>query len=160
MRLALSALVALSAAACLNQPTSGALVQQTAHELNLNLRFGRMELASENVGPTYKEKFVQAHEAWGGQVRVADTELDGLQLTGKEDALVAVRFAWFRVDEGDLRTTVVRQKWHDYKGTWMLDGEERATGDIGLLGEKVEVLAPEGGQRPAQFPTVRIGAVD
>ena len=144
-------------AACLNQPTSGALVQQTAQELNVNTRFGRLELASENVAPTYRDRFAELHREWGGNVRIADTELSGLTMKGPEEALVLVRVAWFKVDEGDLRGTTVKQSWKSQKGTWLLASEERGSGDLGLLGERVETLTPDGPRAHAQFPTVRIG---
>jgi hypothetical protein len=68
-----------------------------------------------------------------------------------------VRVGWYRVAEGDLRTTIVRQHWHRFRSGWLLDGEERADGDIGALGEAVEVLQPEAPSKAAQFATVRLG---
>ena len=40
-----------------------------------------------------------------------------------------------------------------------LASEERAEGDVGLLGERIEMVAgaPEMARPPAQFPTVRLG---
>lgn len=133
------------------------MVQQTAQELNVNTRFGRFELAGENVAPTYKAQFAETHKDWGNSVRVADTELAGLQMKSKDEALVMVRVAWFKVDEGDLRATTIKQIWRDHKGTWLLTSEERGQGDLGLLGEHIETLAPEGPRQHAQFPTVRLG---
>ncbi len=36
-------------------------------------------------------------------------------------------------------------------------GEQRADGDVGLLGETVVVEAPPGPRAPAQYPTIRLG---
>src|SRR5262249_35310 len=70
-----------------------------------------------------------------------------------------VKIAWYRADEGDLRQTTLRQKWHDFKGSWKLTEETRIDGDIGLLGERVQHVAPapaSTGARHAQFPTIRL----
>jgi hypothetical protein len=63
--------------------------------------------------------------------------------------------AWYRIDQGDLRQTTLRQSWHDEKGEWRLVDEASADGDLGLLGEPVQ----DAPSRPknAQFPTVRLG---
>ncbi len=156
----LHCLLPLVFVACLNQQTGGALVQQTAQELNVNARFGRMELASESVAPTYREHFTELRKDWGNNVRVADTELAGLQMKTPLEAVVLVRVAWFKIDQGDLRGTTVKQVWRQLKGSWLLASEERNGGDLGLLGERIETLVPEGPRQHAQFPTVRIGATD
>jgi hypothetical protein len=70
---------------------------------------------------------------------------------------VSLRFGWYRFEEGDLHTTLVKQRWHLYPKGWLLDAEERLDGDIGALGEKVDVLAPDNPRGPSQFPTIRLG---
>jgi hypothetical protein len=141
---------------CLNQPTGAALVQQTTQEFNVNTRFGRMALASEDVAPSYRAEFAKRHRMWGGPVRVTDAETAGMRMKGVDQADVLVRVGWYRVDEGDLHVTTIKQSWHRYKTAWLLDGEERTDGDVGVLGERVEVLRPDGPEQHAQFPTIRI----
>jgi hypothetical protein len=150
-------LAPIALAACFGQ-TGPAKMQEAAIELNVNARFGRMELASERVAPKGRQDFFGHRQGWGGRVRVADTEVSGLKMTGDEDAEVTVRVAWFRPDEGELHVTVLRQAWHDFKGDWKVVSEQRTDGDIGLLGERV-VAAPDAPRERtnAQFPTVRIG---
>lgn len=135
-----------------------ARAQEAASELNLNARFGRMELAAEHVDPKARNTFFERRRTWGGQIRVADYELSGVRMQGEEDADVFVRIAWFRVNEGDLRATTLKQKWHDFKGDWRLTDEVRLDGDVGLLGEPIENVKPSGGPRNVQFPTLRLGA--
>ena len=138
--------------------SSAARAQEAASELNVNARFGRMEMAGEHVSPKAKEQFFERRKAWGGKIRVADYEMAGMRmLKGEEDAEMLVRVAWYRVDEGDLRTTTLRQKWHDFKGAWKLVEETRIDGDVGLLGEAIVSVAPPSGPRHAQFPTIRLG---
>ena len=133
--------------------------QEAANELNVNTRFGRMEMAAEHVSAPEREKFLARRKAWGGGIRVADYELAGLRMRGDEDAETLVKIAWYRMDEGDLRTTTLRQTWHVLKGDWKLVDEARADGDIGLLGEPLPAAKPDtAGPRRAQFPTIHLGA--
>lgn len=136
-----------------------ARAQEAATELNVNTRFGRMELAAERVAPSAREAFLARRRAWGGNVRVADYELAGFAMKGDADAEMLVKVAWYRLDQGDLRTTTLKQKWHDFKGEWRLVEESRADGDVGLIGEPATSSAQGARppQRNAQFPTIRLG---
>ncbi|OJY16332.1 MAG: hypothetical protein BGO98_30065 [Myxococcales bacterium 68-20] len=133
-----------------------ARAQEAATELNLNTRFGRMELAAEHVAPAAREAFLTRRKAWGSDIRVADYELAGLKMNGDADAETFVKVAWYRVDQGDLRVTTLKQKWRDFKGTWQLVDESRAGGDAGLIGDATP-SEPAKGPRNAQFPTIRLG---
>ena len=73
-----------------------------------------------------------------------------------EQAEVFVKVAWFRPEENEVRVTTIVQKWKDDRGSWLLVGEERLDGDVGLLGEE-RPIAPAAVRRNAQFPTIRIG---
>ncbi len=138
-----------------------ARMQEAALELNLNARFGRMELAVERVSPKQRDAFMERRKAWGGVVRLADYELTGLRiLPGEEEAETSVKIAWYRASENELRQTTLKQKWRDFKGDWKLTDETRVEGDVGLIGE-APVLVPTNvaaaPARRAQFPTIRLG---
>jgi hypothetical protein len=149
---------ALAASACLMPPQGAALVQQTAQQFNFDTRFGRMELAMEQVSTKYADDFVKRHKHWGGAIHVTDAETVGMRMKGQENSDVTVRVGWYRADEGELKTTLVKQKWRLYPIGWRLDSEERLDGDIGALGETVEIISPDTQPRTAQFPTLRLGA--
>lgn len=161
MRLALpfGLVFAATLLGCPAHQSTQARMQDAASELNVNARFGRMEMAAEHVAPTAKEQFFERRKAWGNRIRVADYEFGGMRMhKGEEDAEMIVKIAWYRVDEGDLRQTTLKQKWHDFKGSWKLTEETRIDGDVGLLGEHVQQVAPANtGPRHAQFPTIRLG---
>ena len=89
-------------------------------------------------------------------IRVADYELAGLKMNGEADAETFVKVAWYRVDQGDLRVTTLKQKWHDFKGAWQLVDESRAGGDLGLIGDPAP-SEPAKAPKNAQFPTIRLG---
>ena len=148
---------AFSTSACIANQSGAARMQEAAQELNLNTRFGRLELAMEHVSPKDRDAFVARHKMWGSRVRIADSELAGMHLTSKEEAEVTVKVAWYKPNEQELRLTTIRQRYHDDKGEWKLESETRLDGDIGLLGEPIEAVEAPAPVRHAQFPTIRIG---
>jgi hypothetical protein len=141
----------------LGHQSGAARAQEAANELNVNTRFGRMELAAERVAPKAREAFFERRRTWGHRIRLADYEMAGMKMKGEEDAEMYVRIAWYRVDEGDLHVTTLRQKWHDFKGDWRLVEEARSDGDVGLVGEPIVAVPPPAGPRNVQFPTIRLG---
>ncbi len=161
MRLVLAvSLLAASTMACgLVGQSKPAMAQEAALELNLNARFGRMELAAERVAPKARDQFFERRRAWGGSVRIADYDMTGLKMKGEDDAETSVKIAWYRANEGDLRVTTLKQKWHsDAKGDWKLTEEQRLDGDLGLLGEPpVPVTATTEAPKRSQFPTIYLG---
>ena len=154
-----AATLSLFALGCpLGGQSKPARAQEAALELNLNARFGRMEMAAEHVAPKARDQFFDRRKAWGGSVRVADYDLTGLKMQGEDDAETFVKVAWYRANEGDLRVTTLKQKWHDFKGDWKLTEETRIDGDLGLLGEPPALnTAPAAAPRRSQFPTVYLG---
>jgi len=166
MRTLAVALLFLSGCAIVAPMSPSARAQETATELNVNSRFGRMELATEHVAPSHREAWLQHHRAWGGNVRVADYEMAGFKMKGDNEAETLVRLSWYRLEQGDLRNTMLKQTWHQTKGAWQLTEEKHADGDVGLLGEPPP--APPPGSAPAdttpkkaaQFPTIRLGSTE
>jgi hypothetical protein len=164
MRTGVLSLLALLCAACPMPPTVGAKTQEVAQELNMNARFGRMEVAVESIAPKEREAWAESHRNWGGAIRIADAEVAGMRVrkAGKDDeAEVMVKVAWYRPDENELKATTLKQVYRDINGDMKLVSESRVDGDLGLLGEKITPL-PEapGPQKPSSFPTIRIGGGD
>lgn len=160
LALSLVPLVVVGVCGCLSQLTGAAAAQEAAQELNVNTRFGRMQLAIEHVDGKVRDKFARSHGAWGGPVRIADSELAGVRLAAKDQAEVFVRVAWYNVDQQELHVTTLRQTYKDHKGDWLLEKEDRVEGDPGLLGDPVVAVAPPTPRTNAQFATVRIGGED
>ena len=156
----------LLAPACVGQ-TPPARAQEAANELNTNQRFGRMELVAERVSEASREKFFERRKQWGGRIQVADTEVMAFKMKGDADAEVLLKIGWYRVDEGDLHQTVLKQSWKDFKGAWKLVNEERTDGELGLLGETTQPAhvdadaARETSERHTtnkrRFTTIRLG---
>lgn len=151
MRYALPLLLLL-AGACVAPQTPAAKAVETARELNTATRFGRMDIAMEHVSSTARGHFLERRAKWGGQIRVVDLELGGMNMPEKDKAIVFVNVAWMRMNEGTLRSTRLMQRWENDKG-WKLVREKRASGDIGLFGEPVIVLKPKTAGRDVHFPS-------
>jgi hypothetical protein len=109
----------------------------------------------QHVATSARDAFVAHHRGWGTSVHIADIEMAGLRPNGDRDAEVTVRVAWYRPEDQELRTTVIKQSWRD-QGGWKLVDETRLEGAIGLFGEPVIYEAPRESESPTQFPTVRL----
>jgi hypothetical protein len=149
------ATVAIVWAGCTGALTPARRVQDASHELSSAIRFGRMDLALERVSRADREKFTKRHAQWGTGIRILDCEVVGISLRDKEHADVSVALGWQRITESELRSTQIVQKWKDQSGNWVLEGEERTGGDVGLLGEQVAVVRPSSGQ-DVQFKAITI----
>jgi hypothetical protein len=130
-------------------------VSEVARDLNVATRFGRMDVAVEHTADAHQAKFLESRTDWGTELRVVDVELAQLEVRTTDSAEVLVDVAWVRMDEGLLRSTRVKQSWENPGGGWKLSGEERVSGDVGLLGESVTFLRPAT-RRDVHFPTKTI----
>jgi hypothetical protein len=132
-------------------PPASERATDAAREANVAARFGRIDIAAGSTTPAAREAFLKRRATWGGDIRIVDVELGGLSMPDSDHAIFEVDYAWMRMDEDSLRSTRVTQRWTSSKGSWVLESEKRAAGDVGLFGEHVEVLRPK--QRDAQFVT-------
>jgi hypothetical protein len=151
---AMSAFAFLLASGCLGNFTPVQRVQDAANDLTTATRFGRMDIAMERVSRTGRDQFTARHASWGASLRIVDCDILGLRLRDKEHADVTLGVNWQRIDDSEMRSTQIAQHWRDHHGTWLLETEERASGDVGLLGEPTTVVRPTPSR--AQFETITI----
>ncbi|MFO0564411.1 MAG: hypothetical protein U0263_02055 [Polyangiaceae bacterium] len=149
---ALLGLVALAlVGGCLAPPSQSQRVTDSARELNLATRFGRLDIALGHAAKGARESFIERRTEWGKSIRIVDVELAGLAMKDELNATVQVDVSWVRVNDDTLRTTRLAQAWRD-DGGWHLVREQRMAGDLGLFGEsvpKTDVASP----RDVQFAT-------
>jgi hypothetical protein len=155
MHVSIRSLLVISLCACIPPRAPAQTVSEVARDFNVATRFGRMDVAMEHTADAHQREFVEHRANWGRDIRVLDVELAQLALTSSESADVFVDVSWVRMDEGWLRSTRLKQRWENPGGGWKLGAEERASGDVGLLGESVVVLRPEG-PRDVHFPVKTI----
>jgi hypothetical protein len=127
---------------CMAGRTSTDKLLDAAHEHNGAVRFGRMDIALEHVSASTKSEWLRRRTAWKNSVRIIDVELEGMQLQTNSEANVQVRVAWQRIDEADLRSTEVVQKWRTTNGPWQLMTEDCTGGDTTLLVEPEKEKVP------------------
>ncbi|HTQ07644.1 MAG TPA: hypothetical protein VMI54_27495 [Polyangiaceae bacterium] len=127
-------------AGCMGPQTPSAKANDAARELNVDSRFGDIASVVSMTSPAVREQFLSRRAEWGHLIRVVDVELASFEMTDIDHAKVMVDFSWTRVDEGTLHTTRVHQDWSDTDGSWQLVRERRASGDVGLFGERTTPL--------------------
>jgi hypothetical protein len=143
-----------SLAGCALPLSPAAKPTEAANDLNTAVHFGRMDIASELVRETAREKFTQGHASWGRMVRIVDYEVGTMNIRKDGDADVVVTVSWQRTDETTLRSTELTQRWTSVRGKWGLASEEERGGDPGLISEVVR--APYDDATPAPAPAARM----
>jgi hypothetical protein len=159
-RAPLAALIAVLAG-CITPPSPSQRLADSAFEMNHATRFGRIDLAAEQVGPVVREDFLRRHSAWGQGIRVVDVELTGIRFIDRSQAEVSLRVAWLREAEADLRDTQLSQRWRDDEGKWLMMSEQRVSGSAGLFNEPLAERKADGDEsvtdsapkRPSYFRT-------
>jgi len=157
MRQRIALAFALVAPACSSPLGPVMTAQQAAQEFNMDARFGRGEVSVDRLDPAIREEYAAHHHGWGTTVRLADVEIAGSRPKGDHDMDVFVRFAWYRTNDEELRSTTVRQEWREKVGNWQLASEQRIDGDVGLLGEPIVYQAPPDEPQHRIFPSVTLG---
>ena len=118
-------------------------LMDAAYDHNTALRFGRMDVALEHVAAASREDWKRKHAEWGGRVRVLDLELSDIRMKARDKAEVRVRVEWQHVDEMELRSTELLQKWSHASG-WRMETEECTSGDRALLEHREDTDALKG----------------
>ncbi|MEM6961970.1 MAG: hypothetical protein AAF355_09740 [Myxococcota bacterium] len=123
--------------------TNGCLLQNVSyseklrdnvHELNDELRWGRMDLAVTRVAPPYRVAFADMHRPWGRTIQIADLEIQSLDFgEDRSEAASIVTFRWYSETTMTLRETTIRQKWERSISGYAITEVEVIEGDPSLL---------------------------
>ncbi|MDQ3033692.1 MAG: hypothetical protein M3Y87_14840 [Myxococcota bacterium] len=122
------------------------------HQLNDEVRWGRVDLAAQRVAPAHRRQFVRSHRGWGANIHVADADVTNMDL-GLPDGRAAsfVTYSWFDERTMELQSTTVRQLWRGEGEGYVLVGEEVIGGDESLLpgapvvsGEESDAIGEDG----------------
>jgi hypothetical protein len=144
--------------ACMLHRSSSERLVDAAHKLNVSARFGQLDTAVEQTSRAARATFLERRKSWGGEIRVVDVNIAGMDLLDDEHAEVTVQYAWTRMDEGTLHSTVVKQYWENPKlGGWRMEREQCASGDVGLFGERTPTPGPSA-RGDVHFATKSLGA--
>ncbi|MBM4376376.1 MAG: hypothetical protein FJ095_14945 [Deltaproteobacteria bacterium] len=149
---------ALGSAGCMALPPSSMeRLSQSAYDLNTATRFGRMDIAAENVAVEAKSDFGRRHRAWGRELRIVDLELEGVQMLGSDSAEVNLIVSWHRLDDATIHSSLVAQRWTQTSADWKLVEETIASGPPGLFPPP----KPKDAERPGEAKRRELlGSVD
>ncbi|NNE17824.1 MAG: hypothetical protein HKN10_05025 [Myxococcales bacterium] len=130
-----AALIGLSG--CLIQNLSPETrMRDSVIELNEGARWGRMDVASGHVAPTFQAQYKLSHMRWGRDIQIADTEILGMNPETDDEgqgAFSRVAVRWYDESTMVLADTVIRQTWQKHKQTFVLTNESIESGHPGLL---------------------------
>jgi hypothetical protein len=119
-------------------------LSDAVHQLNDEVRWGRIDLAAQRVATAHRVAFVAQHRGWGGDIRVADADVTNLEMGAEGGAASTVTYQWIDERTMELRATTVRQSWLGEGEGFVLTGEEIVAGDPELMdGAPVANGAPE-----------------
>lgn len=122
--------------------------------LNDQARWTRMDLAVENVSPTFRPEWRRTRHDWGRNIQIGDVEIMDVTMAADTDQAVSVvAVSWYRYDTMTLRRTVLRQEWEHGSGTYFLLAESVVDGDPALIAPPPEPAAEEP-DAPAQREAV------
>lgn len=119
--------------ACISPQSATQKLTDSAYEIAMATRFGRMDILVQAVRPQSREAFIAAHAGWGDEMRILDVELTGIQVVEPGVAHTHLTVSWHRIDETTLRTSVLRQTWTNGDDAWAIEKEEVSSGDRALL---------------------------
>jgi hypothetical protein len=134
MRYLVIALLLLTNACLMGSLSPQKKLNDSIRDVNDSSRWGRIDLAIQYVEPTYRDTFLKSRYKWGRLFRIADTEVVRVELNSDKDRAVSLMsISWYRIDQMTLHHTIVRQKWKDYDGTYLLTAEDVFEGDALLM---------------------------
>ena len=141
-------LVNCLALACGATAPNTARARDSIREFNTQTRFGRIEIAAENVAPEYQHDYAEHRRQWNALYHVTDVTLAELKeaprVSGKPSQLIAIaQVAWYRSDVGEVDGTSVSQTWTARGASYFLTEEHVVGGNPALFDPTPrEILRP------------------
>ncbi len=130
---ALSALLAL-VVSCIPPPSPLQRLTDSAYDLNTATRFGRMDIAIVYVKADRQLLFATRRGQWGQDVRILDVDFSGMRALSPDDVEVRITVTWRRINEMNIRQSVIRQHWQQTReDDWLLMDEDQVGGSVGIF---------------------------
>jgi hypothetical protein len=145
---ALAAVCAVLVGCTLANLTPQERFKESTHVLNDASRWGRVDIASEQVSPKYRDRFVSRHREWGTTLSIADADITRMQLADdRQSAISEISVSWYETGGITLRSSVITQKWEVEHGKFFLVDEAVRVGDPKVF---VEDAPTEGGEQSTE----------
>lgn len=146
------ALLALAQGCIFNNVSTEETLRDAVVGLNDEVRWNRMDLATQRVAPTFRTAFSLTHHDWHEGMQIADSEIIHVQVgEDKEDAKAFIKIRWYDQRTMLVAETTLEQKWKKVGRNFVLIGEEVRAGDPRLiqLPEGVTLDAEDGDEDDA-----------
>jgi hypothetical protein len=102
--------------------------------LNDEVRWNRLDLATQRVAPGYRAAFRLTHLDWHEHMKIADSEIVHVQVgEDRSEAKAYVAIRWYDERTMLLAETTLEQEWHRAGRAYVLVGEKVRNGDPRLL---------------------------
>ena len=126
-RLLLASLVCLGCAA---SPKDGEDLLGEVRLYSEGIRWKKYQDAAARIPPGEREAFLDQHEALEDELHIDDYEIGRVKIrTGKDGALVQVKYTWHLDSVGVVYDTVVEQVWEKRGVRWFRLAESRKRGE-------------------------------
>jgi len=128
------ALVALGQGCIFNNVSTEETLRDAVVGLNDEVRWNRMDLATQRVAPTFRTAFSLTHHDWHEGMQIADSEIVHVQVgEDKEDAKAFIKIRWYDQRTMLVSETTLEQKWKKVGRSFVLIAEEVRAGDPRLI---------------------------
>jgi hypothetical protein len=132
---------------------SGCLLQNMGAErqltdqvyaLNDEIRWARIDLATERVSPDFRTEFLTLHRAWGHDIQIADSDCTHVQISDdSESATSLVTLSWYDQQTMEVHTSVIEQRWIKTDSGFLLDRVTVVGGEPRILATPEDETADE-----------------
>ena len=115
----------VTALGCAGGYSSADRLQLRVDQFNNSIRWGQYYSAAELVQPEVRARWLAEHRRWAqGGLRIADYEV--VDSTEQADGTTTVRVvvSWYRLNQGEIQTTLIAQRWRRLGREWQLVAEE------------------------------------
>src|SRR5262245_29337966 len=97
---------------------------QVAREFNEDVRWGRIDEASQKMSGDMRQRFYDRHKILEDELEIADQEMVALEIDKSDKKLtranVKVEWTWSLKRRGIVERTTTKQAWEERGSTWVL----------------------------------------
>ncbi|MAQ17990.1 MAG: hypothetical protein CMN30_24735 [Sandaracinus sp.] len=132
--LGLTLLGALASGCIFNNVSAEERLRDSVVGLNDEVRWNRMDLATQRVAPAYRSEFSLTHHEWHERMQIADSEIIHVQVgETRDEAMAYVTVRWYDQSTMLVAETTIEQKWEKEGRGYILADEGIRSGDARLL---------------------------
>lgn len=121
--------VIFSVAACAIQQGRSEQLREAVYYFNEGVRWGRIQDVLSRLDPEGQDHFVEMHRDFGKNLQVTNCEVVDTRMDLEQGkAKIGVKLTWYRLDEMEVKETVLLQHWEERDHEWLMVTEEFQSG--------------------------------